>query len=141
MSSRCQPLVPESSFFLSSGDITRAAVMSLLTTFRRPLAAAASASVRFYVTKPWFVRMDNAGGPGASKEQMLDIYVKTLAAALGSEELAKKKIVKFHSLGFKCEIDPGIAAELKEFPTVRYVSPCDQGAKPASNFTGVGNIF
>ncbi|KAG5514636.1 hypothetical protein RHGRI_035885 [Rhododendron griersonianum] len=56
----------------------------------------------------WLIVMDKPGGEGATKEQMIDCYVQTLAKVLGSEEEAKKKIYNVSCeryFGFGCEID------------------------------------
>ena len=40
----------------------------------------------------WLIVMDNPGGEGDSKHQMIDCYIHTLAKVLGSKEEAKRKI-------------------------------------------------
>ncbi|KAF0904397.1 hypothetical protein E2562_034481 [Oryza meyeriana var. granulata] len=39
----------------------------------------------------WRIVMDKPGGEGATKQQMIDCYIQTLAKVLGSEKEAKKK--------------------------------------------------
>ncbi|XP_018474642.1 multiple organellar RNA editing factor 2, chloroplastic-like isoform X1 [Raphanus sativus] len=40
----------------------------------------------------WLIVMDKPGGEGATKQEMVDCYVQTLAKVVGSEEEAKKRI-------------------------------------------------
>ncbi|KAL5731021.1 Multiple organellar RNA editing factor 5 [Ranunculus cassubicifolius] len=64
----------------------------------------------------WLIVMDKPGGENATKDQMIDCYIQTLARVLGSEEEAKKKIynVSCHNyFGFGCEIDEETSNKLE----------------------------
>ncbi|OMO95378.1 putative DAG protein, chloroplast precursor [Corchorus olitorius] len=74
----------------------------------------------------WLIVMDNPGGEGATKQQMIDCYIKTLANAVGSEEEAKKKIYNVSCeryFGFGCEIDEETSNKLEGMPGVLFVLP------------------
>ncbi|KAL3531203.1 hypothetical protein ACH5RR_010525 [Cinchona calisaya] len=74
----------------------------------------------------WLIVMDKPGGEGASKQQMIDCYVQTLAKVLGSEEEAKKKIYNVSCeryFGFGCEIDEETSNRLEGLPGVLFVLP------------------
>ncbi|CAI9094017.1 OLC1v1029651C1 [Oldenlandia corymbosa var. corymbosa] len=74
----------------------------------------------------WLIVMDKPGGEGATKEQMIDCYVQTLAKVLGSEEEAKKKIYNVSCsryFGFGCEIDEETSNKLEGLPGVLFVLP------------------
>ncbi|XP_012569846.1 multiple organellar RNA editing factor 2, chloroplastic-like [Cicer arietinum] len=74
----------------------------------------------------WLIVMDKPGGDGASKQQMIDCYVQTLAKILGSEEEAKKKIYNVSCeryFGFGCEIDEETSNKLEGLPGVLFVLP------------------
>ncbi|KAG5514634.1 hypothetical protein RHGRI_035885 [Rhododendron griersonianum] len=74
----------------------------------------------------WLIVMDKPGGEGATKEQMIDCYVQTLAKVLGSEEEAKKKIYNVSCeryFGFGCEIDEETSNKLDGLPGVLFVLP------------------
>ncbi|EPS66780.1 hypothetical protein M569_07993 [Genlisea aurea] len=74
----------------------------------------------------WLIVMDKPGGEGATKEQMIDCYIKTLAQVLGSEEEAKKKIYNVSCeryFGFGCEIDEETSNKLEGLPGVLFVLP------------------
>ncbi|KAJ8478245.1 hypothetical protein OPV22_021972 [Ensete ventricosum] len=74
----------------------------------------------------WLIVMDKPGGEGATKQQMIDCYVQTLAKVLGSEEEAKKKIYNVSCeryFGFGCEIDEETSNKLEGFPGVLFVLP------------------
>lgn len=74
----------------------------------------------------WLIVMDKPGGEGATKQQMIDCYVQTLAKVLGSEEEAKKKIYNVSCeryLGFGCEIDEETSNKLEGLPGVLFVLP------------------
>ncbi|XP_047078943.1 multiple organellar RNA editing factor 2, chloroplastic-like [Lolium rigidum] len=74
----------------------------------------------------WLIVMDKPGGDGASKHQMIDCYVHTLAKVLGSEEEAKKKIYNVSCeryFGFGCEIDEETSNKLEGIPGVLFVLP------------------
>uniref|UniRef100_M8BIF9 MORF/ORRM1/DAG-like MORF domain-containing protein n=1 Tax=Aegilops tauschii TaxID=37682 RepID=M8BIF9_AEGTA len=70
--------------------------------------------------------MDKPGGEGASKHQMIDCYIHTLAKVLGSEEEAKRKIYNVSCeryFGFGCEIDEETSNKLEGIPGVLFVLP------------------
>ncbi|WOK99059.1 multiple organellar RNA editing factor 2, chloroplastic-like [Canna indica] len=74
----------------------------------------------------WLIVMDKPGGEGATKQQMIDCYVQTLAKILGSEEEAKKKIYNVSCeryFGFGCEIDEETSNKLEGLPGVLFVLP------------------
>ncbi|GMJ01993.1 Multiple Organellar RNA editing Factor 5 [Hibiscus trionum] len=74
----------------------------------------------------WLIVMDKPGGEGATKQEMIDCYIKTLAKVLGSEEEAKKKIYNVSCeryFGFGCEIDEETSNKLEGLPGVLFVLP------------------
>ncbi|TKY53745.1 Multiple organellar RNA editing factor 2 [Spatholobus suberectus] len=74
----------------------------------------------------WLIVMDKPGGEGATKKQMIDCYVQTLAKVLGSEEEAKKKIYNVSCeryFAFGCEIDEETSNKLEGLPGVLFVLP------------------
>ncbi|XP_010540781.1 PREDICTED: multiple organellar RNA editing factor 6, mitochondrial [Tarenaya hassleriana] len=74
----------------------------------------------------WLIVMDKPGGEGATKQQMIDCYVQTLAKVLGSEEEAKKKIYNVSCeryFGFGCEMDEETSNKLEGLPGVLFVLP------------------
>ncbi|KAK1289377.1 hypothetical protein QJS10_CPB18g01952 [Acorus calamus] len=74
----------------------------------------------------WLIVMDKPGGEGASKQQMIDCYIQTLAKVVGSEEEAKKKIYNVSCeryFGFGCEIDEETSNKLEGLPGVLFVLP------------------
>ncbi|KAF7076767.1 hypothetical protein CFC21_081375 [Triticum aestivum] len=74
----------------------------------------------------WLIVMDKPGGEGASKHQMIECYVQTLAKVLGSEEEAKRKIYNVSCeryFGFGCEIDEETSNKLEGIPGVLFVLP------------------
>lgn len=74
----------------------------------------------------WLIVMDKPGGENASKQEMIDCYVKTLANILGSEEEAKKKIYNVSCeryFGFGCEVDEETANRMEGMPGVLFVLP------------------
>ncbi|KAE8076084.1 hypothetical protein FH972_014755 [Carpinus fangiana] len=74
----------------------------------------------------WLIVMDKPGGDGATKHQMIDCYIQTLAKVLGSEEEAKKKIYNVSCeryFGFGCEIDEETSNKLEGLPGVLFVLP------------------
>ncbi|CAN1279171.1 Multiple organellar RNA editing factor 5, chloroplastic/mitochondrial [Linum perenne] len=67
----------------------------------------------------WLIVMDKPGGEGATKQQMIDCYIKT-------EEEAKKKIYNVsceNYFGFGCEIDEETSNKLEGLPGVLFVLP------------------
>ncbi|XP_057426264.1 multiple organellar RNA editing factor 5, chloroplastic/mitochondrial-like [Lotus japonicus] len=77
--------------------------------------------------KHWLIVMDHKpGGEGATKQQMIDCYVQTLAKLLGSEEEAKKKIYSVSCeryFGFGCEIDEETSNKFEGMNGVLFVLP------------------
>ncbi|KAG9444416.1 hypothetical protein H6P81_015756 [Aristolochia fimbriata] len=74
----------------------------------------------------WLIVMDKPGGENATKQQMIDCYILTLAKVLGSEEEAKKKIYNVSCeryFGFGCEIDEETSNKLEGLPGVLFVLP------------------
>ncbi|TYH01683.1 hypothetical protein ES288_A09G079400v1, partial [Gossypium darwinii] len=95
----------------------------------------------------WLIVMDKPGG-GATKQEMIDCYIKTLAKVVGSEEEAKKKIYNVSCeryFGFGCEIDEETSNKLEGLPGVLFVLP-DSYVDPEYKDYGVelfvnGKIF
>ncbi|XVF62817.1 hypothetical protein PTKIN_Ptkin09bG0039000 [Pterospermum kingtungense] len=74
----------------------------------------------------WLIVMDKPGGEGATKQQMIDCYIQTLAKVVGSEEEAKKKIYNVSCeryFGFGCELDEETSNKLEGLPGVLFVLP------------------
>ncbi|XP_057424327.1 LOW QUALITY PROTEIN: multiple organellar RNA editing factor 2, chloroplastic-like [Lotus japonicus] len=74
----------------------------------------------------WLIVMDKPGGEGATKQDMIDCYVQTLAKVLGSEEEAKKKIYNVSCeryFGFGCEIDEETSNKFEGMNGVLFVLP------------------
>ncbi|EOA36239.1 hypothetical protein CARUB_v10010207mg [Capsella rubella] len=74
----------------------------------------------------WLIVMDKPGGENATKQQMIDCYVQTLAKILGSEEEAKKKIYNVSCeryFGFGCAIDEETSNKLEGLPGVLFILP------------------
>ncbi|KAJ7979816.1 multiple organellar RNA editing factor 2, chloroplastic-like [Quillaja saponaria] len=74
----------------------------------------------------WLIVMDKPGGENATKQQMIDCYIQTLAQVVGSEEEAKKKIYNVSCeryFGFGCEIDEETSNKLEGLPGVLFVLP------------------
>ncbi|KAF8388261.1 hypothetical protein HHK36_026927 [Tetracentron sinense] len=74
----------------------------------------------------WLIVMDKPGGEGATKQQMIDCYVETLAKVVGSGEEAMKKIYNVSCeryFGFGCEIDEETSNKLEGLPGVLFVLP------------------
>ncbi|VFQ62887.1 unnamed protein product [Cuscuta campestris] len=74
----------------------------------------------------WLIVMDKPGGEGATKEQMIDCYVQTLAKVVGSVEEAKKKIYNVSCeryFGFGCEVDEETSNKMEGLPGVLFVLP------------------
>ncbi|KAL3644989.1 Multiple organellar RNA editing factor 2, chloroplastic [Castilleja foliolosa] len=74
----------------------------------------------------WLIVMEKPGGEGATKQQMIDCYIQTLARVLGSEEEAKQKIYNVSCdkyFGFGCAIDEETSNKLEGLPGVLFVLP------------------
>ncbi|GFP86546.1 dag protein chloroplastic, partial [Phtheirospermum japonicum] len=64
----------------------------------------------------WLIVMDNPGGEGATKQQMIDCSIQTPAKVFGSEEEANKKIYNVlckRYFGFGCAIDEETSNKLE----------------------------
>ncbi|KAJ1702798.1 hypothetical protein LUZ63_002577 [Rhynchospora breviuscula] len=74
----------------------------------------------------WLIVMDTPGGKGATKQQMIDCYIQTLAKVVGSEEEAKRRIYNVSCeryFGFGCEISEETSTKLEGLPGVLFVLP------------------
>ncbi|GLJ53462.1 hypothetical protein SUGI_1140360 [Cryptomeria japonica] len=74
----------------------------------------------------WLIVMDPLNDGKATKDEMIDHYIKTLAKVLGSEEAAKKSIYNVSCeryYGFGCQIDEETSAKLEGLPGVCFVLP------------------
>ncbi|KAI0504249.1 hypothetical protein KFK09_015199 [Dendrobium nobile] len=74
----------------------------------------------------WLIVMYKSVGENATKEQLIDCYIKTLAKVVGSEEEATKKIYSVSFEGFfrfGCEIDEETSDKLVGLPGVLVVLP------------------
>ncbi|KAK6254722.1 hypothetical protein SCA6_016027 [Theobroma cacao] len=74
----------------------------------------------------WLIVMDKPGGEGATKQQMIDCYIETLAKVVGSKEEAIKRIYNVSCeryLAFGCEIDEETSQKLEGLPGVLFVLP------------------
>jgi hypothetical protein len=90
----------------------------------------------------WLVVMDAPGDGKATKQEMLDCYVKTLATVLGSEEEAIKSIYNVSTeryYGFGCQISEETSYKVKELPGVCFVLP-DSYVDPTNKDYG-GELF
>lgn len=89
--------------------------------------------------KHWLITLDFPKDPRPTREEMIETYVKTLAAVLGSEEEAKKKIYALSTTvytGFQCNIDEATSERLKEQPLVNWVLPDGYGDPELGIFAG-----
>lgn len=89
--------------------------------------------------KHWLITLDFPKDPKPTREEMIDSYVKTLAAVLGSVEEAKKKIYALSTTtytGFQCNIDEATSERLKEQPLVNWVLPDGYGDPELGIFAG-----
>eukprot|EP00252_Welwitschia_mirabilis_P013129 TRINITY_DN29003_c0_g1_i1.p1 TRINITY_DN29003_c0_g1~~TRINITY_DN29003_c0_g1_i1.p1 ORF type:complete len:235 (-),score=18.99 TRINITY_DN29003_c0_g1_i1:391-1095(-) len=90
----------------------------------------------------WLIVMDPPADGKATKEEMIDCYVKTLAKVLGSEEAAKKSIYNVSCeryYGFGCQISEETSYKLKDVPGVVFVLP-DSYVDPTHQDYG-GELF
>ncbi|GAV69526.1 hypothetical protein CFOL_v3_13027 [Cephalotus follicularis] len=74
----------------------------------------------------WLIVTDKPGGENATKQEMIDYYIQTLAKVLGSEEEAKRKIYNVSCeryFGFGCEIDEETSNKLEGLPGVLFILP------------------
>lgn len=89
--------------------------------------------------KHWLITLDFPKDPKPTREEMIDTYVKTLAAVLGSVEEAKNKIYALSTTtytGFQCNIDEATSERLKEQPLVNWVLPDGYGDPEVGIFGG-----
>ncbi|GFP85404.1 dag protein chloroplastic [Phtheirospermum japonicum] len=74
----------------------------------------------------WLIVMDKPGGEGATKQQMIDCYIQTLATVVVDSEEAKRKIYNVSCeryFGFGCAIDEETSNKLEGLPGVLFVLP------------------
>nr|ABK24009.1 unknown [Picea sitchensis]ACN40337.1 unknown [Picea sitchensis] len=74
----------------------------------------------------WLIVMDHPNEGKATKQEMIDCYIQTLAKVLGSEEAAKKSIYNVSCeryFGFGCQIDEETSNKLVGLPGVVFVLP------------------
>ncbi|CAN6174941.1 unnamed protein product [Urochloa humidicola] len=78
----------------------------------------------------WLIVMEPPPGdpnnPDVTREDIIDGYIKTLAAVVGSEEKARKKIYSVstrHYFAFGAHVSEGLSCKLKGLPKVRWVLP------------------
>ncbi|KAL5713758.1 hypothetical protein ACHQM5_015807 [Ranunculus cassubicifolius] len=101
-----------------------------------------------YDNHHWKVIIQIIGLEFATEEALFDLYIKTLASVVGSEEEAKKRIYLVSCswpFGFAAEIDPTTASELEEQPGIDavaedyYYDARDKNAEdlPATQFNPV----
>ncbi|CAN4113704.1 unnamed protein product [Withania somnifera] len=72
----------------------------------------------------WLIVMDKPGGEGATKQEMIDCYIQTLAKVVGRR--GQKKIYNVSCeryFGFGCEIDEETSNKLEGLPGVLFVLP------------------
>ncbi|KDP20839.1 hypothetical protein JCGZ_21310 [Jatropha curcas] len=74
----------------------------------------------------WLIVMEFPKDPEPTRQQMIDIYLDTLASVLGSMEEAKKNMYAFSTTtytGFQCTVDEATAEKFKGLPGVLWVLP------------------
>ncbi|CAI0540089.1 unnamed protein product [Linum tenue] len=87
----------------------------------------------------WLIVMEFANDPKPSEEEMINSYVKTLAAVVGSEEEAKKKIYSVATktyTGFGALISEELSYKAKELPGVLWVLPDSYLDVPNKDYGG-----
>ncbi|KAF3453634.1 hypothetical protein FNV43_RR04075 [Rhamnella rubrinervis] len=75
--------------------------------------------------KHWLVLMDRPEGE-PTRDEIIDIYIKTLASVVGSEEEARMKIYSVSTryyYGFGALVSEELRGKIKECPKVRFVIP------------------
>ncbi|KAF9591345.1 hypothetical protein IFM89_003968 [Coptis chinensis] len=75
--------------------------------------------------KHWLVICDSPD-PDLSRDDIIDIYIKTLAQILGSEGKARKQIYSVstkHYFAFGCTVSEQLSYRIREMPKVRWVFP------------------
>ncbi|KAL5701066.1 Multiple organellar RNA editing factor 3 [Ranunculus cassubicifolius] len=87
----------------------------------------------------WLIVLEFPNDPKPSPDEMINSYVKTLAAVLGSEEEARKKIYSVSTTtytGFGCLISEEISNKLKSIPGVLWVLPDSYLDVPKKDYGG-----
>ncbi|KAE8647096.1 multiple organellar RNA editing factor 3, mitochondrial-like [Cucumis sativus] len=87
----------------------------------------------------WLIVLDFPNDPKPSEEEMVNSYVKTLAAVVGSEEEAKEKIYSVCTTtytGFGALISEELSRKMKELPGVRWVFPDSYQDVPNKDYGG-----
>ncbi|KAK1592158.1 hypothetical protein Q3G72_020384 [Acer saccharum] len=87
----------------------------------------------------WLIVMEFPNEPKPSEQDMVDAYVKTLAAIVGSEEEAKKKIYSVCTTtytGFGALITEELSFKVKELPGVLWVLPDSYLDVPNKDYGG-----
>ncbi|XP_065863713.1 multiple organellar RNA editing factor 3, mitochondrial [Euphorbia lathyris] len=87
----------------------------------------------------WLIVLEFPNDPKPSEEEMINAYVKTLAAVLGSEEEAKKKIYSVSTstyTGFGALISEELSYKVKEQPGVLWVLPDSYLDVPNKDYGG-----
>ncbi|KAJ7980304.1 Multiple organellar RNA editing factor 3 mitochondrial [Quillaja saponaria] len=87
----------------------------------------------------WLIVMEFPEDPKPSEEEMINSYVKTLAAVVGSEEEAKKKIYSVSTTtytGFGALISEELSFKVKGLPGVLWVLPDSYLDVPNKDYGG-----
>ncbi|KAI5650848.1 hypothetical protein M9H77_36853 [Catharanthus roseus] len=87
----------------------------------------------------WLIVMEFSNDPKPSEEEMINAYVKTLAAVVGSEEEAKKKIYSVCTTtytGFGALISEELSYKVKGLPGVLWVLPDSYLDVPNKDYGG-----
>ncbi|XP_022152262.1 multiple organellar RNA editing factor 3, mitochondrial-like [Momordica charantia] len=87
----------------------------------------------------WLIVLEFPNDPKPSEEEMVNSYVKTLAAVVGSEEEAKKKIYSVCTTtytGFGALISEELSYKVKELPGVLWVLPDSYLDVPNKDYGG-----
>ncbi|CAL1397291.1 unnamed protein product [Linum trigynum] len=87
----------------------------------------------------WLIVMEFPNDPKLSEEEMINSYVNTLAAIVGSEEEAKKKIYSVATktyTGFGALISEELSYKAKELPGVLWVLPDSYLDVPNKDYGG-----
>nr|XP_043628741.1 multiple organellar RNA editing factor 3, mitochondrial [Erigeron canadensis] len=87
----------------------------------------------------WLIVLEFPTDPKPSEDEMIDSYVKTLAAVLGSEEEAKKKIYSVSTstyTGFGALISEELSYKVKAQPGVLWVLPDSYLDVPNKDYGG-----
>ncbi|XP_038906658.1 multiple organellar RNA editing factor 3, mitochondrial [Benincasa hispida] len=87
----------------------------------------------------WLIVMEFPTDPKPSEEEMVNSYVKILAAVVGSEEEAKKKIYSVSTTtytGFGALISEELSYKVKELPGVLWVLPDSYLDVPNKDYGG-----